>query len=71
MDPRFYQRIMQNYGFFFQENLIYLKSKISPKFHNLLFLSYFLAFLTSFFSISPIQNCQNTIEFFVVFYWND
>ena len=57
---------------FFQENLKYLKSKISPKFHNLLFLSYFFSiFDISFFSISPIQTCEKIIEFFVVFYWKD
>jgi len=49
MDQRFYQRILQNYDFFFQENLIYLKSKISPKFHNLLFLSYFFSIFDIFF----------------------
>ena len=48
MDPRFYQRILQNYGFF-KENLIYFTSKISPKFHNLLFLSYFFSIFYIFF----------------------
>jgi len=38
MDPRFYQKIVQNYGFFFQKKLRYLKSKIWTKFHCLLFL---------------------------------
>jgi len=35
--------------FFYQENLIYLKSKISPTFHNLLFLSYFFNIFDIFF----------------------
>jgi len=56
---------------FFQENLKYLKSKISPKFHNLLFLSYFFSIFDIFFSISPIQTCEKIIDFFVVFYWKD
>jgi len=42
----------------------YLKSKISPKFHPLLF---FLAFLTFFFSISPIQTCQKIWKFLYCF----
>jgi len=35
--------------FLFQENLIYLKSKISPNFHNLLFVSYFFSIFDIFF----------------------
>jgi len=31
----------------------------------------FLAFLSSFIRISPIQTCQKLMEFFVVFYWKD
>jgi len=57
--------------YFFEENLIYLKCKISPKFHNLLFLSYFFSILTSFFSISPIKASEKIIDFFLVFYWKD
>jgi len=47
----------------------------NPKFHQNSLIYYFfllfLAFLTSFFAISPIQTCQKIIEFFVVFYWRD
>jgi len=66
MDPRIYQKILQNYGFIFQKKLRYLKSKISTKFHRLLFRFYFFSIL---FSISPIQTCPNVMEFFEVFYW--
>jgi len=31
----------------------------------------FLAFLTSFIRISPIQTCEKLMKFFVVFYWKD
>jgi len=45
----------------------------NPKFHQNSIIYYFflifLAFLTSFLSISPIQTCVKIIEFFVVFYW--
>ena len=66
MDQRFYQRILQNYGFFFQGTLIYLKSKISPKSIVYYFFFIFLTFLTSFFSISLIQSCQKIMEFLEV-----
>jgi len=56
MDPRFYQRIMQNYEFFFQKKLIYLRSKISPTFHNLLFLSYFFNIFDIFFFYFTYSN---------------
>jgi len=68
MDLRFYQKILQNYGFFFQKKLRYLKSKISTKFHRLLFLFYFFSIFGIWFSISPIQTCPIIMEFFVVFY---
>ena len=71
MDPRFYQRILQNYGFFFKK----IWCIWNPKFHQNSIIYYFflifLAFLTSFFSIQPIQSCQKIIEFFVVFCWKD
>ena len=71
MDPIFYQKILQNYGFFFQKKLTYLKSRISTKFHHLLFLFLFFKHFWHFFSISPIQTCQKIREFFVVFYSKD
>jgi len=70
MDPRFYQKILQNYGFFFQKRLRYLKFKISTKFHRLLFLFYFFTIFGILFSISPIQTCPKVMKFFVLFYWN-
>ena len=51
----------------FIKKLRYLKSKISIKFHCLLFLFYFFSF-GIFLSISPTQTCQKNLEFFVVFY---
>jgi len=58
--------------FFVKKNFRYLKSKISPKFRHLLFLFYFFSiFDIFFFSISPIQSCQNIMEFLVLFYWKD
>ena len=55
--------------FFFGKKLRYLKSKISTKFHCLLF--FFLVFqhFWHFFSISPIHTCLKITGFFVVFYW--
>jgi len=52
----------------------HLKSKIPHKFHYLLFVFYFfsfLAFLTSFFPISPNQTCQTIINIFVELYYTD
>jgi len=49
MDQRFYQRILQNYGFFSSKSLNYLKSKMSPKLHCLLFLFYFFIIFDIFF----------------------
>ena len=68
MDPRFYQKILQNY-IFFRKKLRYLKSKISTKFKRLLFLFYFFRIFDILFSISPIQTCPKIMEFFEVFYW--
>jgi len=50
-----------------------LKSKILHKFHLLLFvfLFIFLAFLTSFIPISPIQTCEKILNIFVVLYCTD
>jgi len=66
MDLRFYQKNSAKLWFFFSKKLRYLKSKISIKFHHLLFLFYYFSI---FFSISPIQTCPKIMEFFVVFYW--
>ena len=51
------------------KKLRYLKSKISTKFHRLLFTFYFFSIFGILFSISPTQICPKIIEFFVVFYW--
>jgi len=64
MDPRFYQKILQNYSFFFQKKLRYLKSNISTKFNRLLFFFYFISIFGILFSISPIQTCPNIMKFF-------
>jgi len=69
MDPRFYHKILQNYGFFFQKKLRYLKSKVSTNFHRLLFCFYFFNSFGIWFSISPIQTCPKIMEFLEVFYW--
>jgi len=68
MDPRFYQKILQNYSFFFQRKLRYLKSKISTKYYRLLFLFYVFKIFGIVYSISPIQTCPKIMKFFVVFY---
>jgi len=60
IDVRFYQRTLQNYGFFFSKNFRYSKSKISPKLHRLLFL-FFLAFLTSFFFLFHLSKLVKKI----------
>jgi len=51
------------------KNYRHLKSKILHKFHGLLFI--FLAFLSSFFPISPIQTCEKILSIFVVLYSTD
>jgi len=53
----------------FIKKLRYLKSKISTKFHCLLFLFYFFSIFVILFFISPIQTCPKIMECFVVFYW--
>ena len=57
--------------FLFQKKSRYLKSRISTKFHHLVFLFYFFSIFVIFFSISPIQTCQKIRKFFVVFYSKD
>jgi len=69
MNPRFDQKLLQNYGFFFQDKLRYLKSKISTKCHRLLFRFYFFSIFGILFSISPILTCPKIMKFFVMFYW--
>jgi len=67
MDPRFYQKILQNYVFFLKK-LRYLKSKISTKFHRLLFRFFFLAFFTFcfLFHLSKlVQKLWNFLECFI------
>jgi len=54
--------------FFFREKLRYMKSRISTKFHRLLFRFYFFIIFGIFFSLSPIHTCQKIMAFFVVFY---
>jgi len=53
----------------FIKKLRYLKSKISTKFHRLLFPFYFFNIFGILFSISRTQTCTKIVEFFVVFYW--
>jgi len=53
----------------FIKTLRYLKSKISTKFHRLLFLFYFFSIFGTLVAISRTQTCQKIMEFFVVFYW--
>jgi len=49
-----------------------MKSKIRHKFHYLLFVFFlFLAFLTSFFPISPNQTCQKILNVFVMLCYTD
>jgi len=64
----FIKRFCKTMVFFFKK-LRYLKSKISTKFHRLLFLYYFFSIFGILFSISPIQTCPKIKEFFIVFYW--
>ena len=54
--------------FYFKKKLRYLKSKISTKFHRLLFRFYFFSIFGILFSISPIQSFPKIMEFFKVFY---
>ena len=68
MDPRFYQKILQNYGFFFQKNLRYLKSKISTKFNRLLFFLQFFSIFGIFFLFhlsKLVQKLWNFLQCFI------
>ena len=49
---------------FFSKKLRYLKSKVSTKFHRLLFLFYFSIPFSILFSISPIQTCPKNYGIF-------
>jgi len=49
MDMRFYQKILQNYCFFFKKKLRYLKSRISTKFHRFQLIFYFFSMFCIFF----------------------
>ena len=50
-------------SFVCQKKLRYLKSKISTKFHHLLFLFYFFSIFGILFSVSPMQTCSKIMEF--------
>jgi len=65
----FLKKFCKTTFFFFKKKLRYLKSKISTKFHRLLFLFYFFSIFGILFSISPIQTCPKIMKFFVVFFW--
>jgi len=68
MDPRFYQKILQNYGFLFKKIEIFEIQNFNkiPSFTiSFLFFSAFLAF---FLTISPVQTCPKIKGFFIVFY---
>jgi len=69
MDPRFYQKILQNYGFFFSKQIEIFENQNFNKIPA--FTISFLVFsIFGFsFSISPIQTCRKIMEFSVVFYW--
>ena len=55
---------------FFQKKLRYLKSKISTKFHHLLFLFYFFsAFFSHFVFYLTYPTCPKIMGFFIVFYF--
>jgi len=64
----FLKKFCKKYGFFFKKKLRYLKSKISTKFHRLLFRFHFFSIFGILFSILRIQTCPKIMEFFVVFY---
>jgi len=54
--------------FFFSENLIYLKSKISPKFHYLLFLYYFFSIFDIFFILFHLSKLVKTLLNFLFYF---
>jgi len=63
MDPRFYQKILQNHGFF-EKKLTYLKSRISTKFHRLLFIFYFFSIFGIFFFYFTYPNLTKNYGIF-------
>jgi len=69
IDPRFYQKNLQNYGFFFQKKIEILEIKNFNKIPSFTISFLFFSIFGILFSISPIQSCPNIMEFFVVFYW--
>ena len=67
MDPRFQQKILQNYDFF-QKKLRYLKSKFSTKVHRLLFLFNFFTLLEFCFLYhlsKVVQKLWNFLQCFI------
>jgi len=64
MYPRFDQKILQNYGFVFREKLRYMKSRISTKFHRLLFLFYFFIIFGIFFFYFTYPNLSKNYDIF-------
>jgi len=68
MDPRFYQKILQNYSFFFQKNIEIFEIQNFNKIPSFTIFFYFFRIFGILFSISPMQTFPKIMEFFVVFY---
>jgi len=68
MDPRIYQKILQNYVFFSKKVEI-LEIENFNKIPSFFISFFFFSIFGFLFSISPIQTCPKFVEFFVVFYW--
>jgi len=67
MDPRFYQKILQNYVLFVKKIEIFEIQNFN-KISSFTIFFYFFSIFGILFSISPIQTCPKMMEFFMVFY---
>ena len=66
MDPRFYQKILQNYDFFIKKNWDIRNQKFQQ--NSTVSISFlFVNICDIFYSISPIQTCPKIMKIFVVF----
>jgi len=69
IDSRFYQKILQNYGSFFQKKIEIFEIQNFNKIPSFTISFLIFSIFGILFSISPIQTCLKIMKFFVVFYW--
>jgi len=65
VDPRFNQKEFAKLWLFFEKKLRYLKSKISTKFHRLIFLFIFFSIFFSIHLSKLVQKLWNFLKCFI------